>query len=92
MKIRSGEELAKALNERVASKTTDKTIAVMAGMSDIPWELVKMFSLRWDVVDDDDVIVPIINIVMHNAMNKGEDVKVETDGEDVKSEIRYEGR
>ncbi len=73
MKIKSAEELAKALTEHgwVSSKTTEKTIAVMIGMNNIPWDKVKLFSLRWESVG---VIVTVINIMMHSDVEKDKDM------------------
>ena len=68
MRARSAEELAKALKENdwTSSKTTDKTMAIMIGMDSIPWEKVKLFTMRWETVNSE--IVPVINIMMrpHN--------------------------
>lgn len=57
--------LAKALEENdwQASKTTDKTMAIMAGLGGIPWEQVKLFSLDWRVVGGE--IVPHIQMAMY---------------------------
>ena len=88
MKIKSAEELAKALkdNDWVASKTTDKTIAIMAGLGSIPWDKVKIFSLRWDTELSE--IVPIINIMMHshNYKDGEEPDMVEVDVESLMEE------
>ncbi len=64
--------LAKALadNDWVPSKTTDKTMAVMSGLCNIPWDKVKVFTLRW--VDDVGEIVPEINLMMFGEGEKGE--------------------
>ena len=83
MKIRSAEELGKALRENdwVPSKTTDKTMAVMAGMGSIPWEKVKLFTLRWNTESGE--IVPVINIMMHGPdyVKEEDDVEIEIDVE-----------
>ena len=82
-KINSLDGLAKALenNDWVPSKTTEKTIAIMSGLSNIPWDKVKLFTLRWESVGE---IVPFINIMMHGQDEEGEpkiDVEMETNWE-----------
>lgn len=68
--IRSGEELAKALNDNnwTVSKSTDKTIAIMAGMAALPWDIVKLFNVKWATVGGE--IVPIIQIIMKDGNYK----------------------
>jgi hypothetical protein len=75
-KFTSAEGLAKALEENdwVASKTTEKTMAIMAGLDNIPWDKVKLFTLRWEFVGGE--IVPNINLMMY--------------GEEVESEVKID--
>jgi hypothetical protein len=65
MDVTSGVELAKALHENdwTASKSTDKTIAIMSALSELPWNKVKMLSLKWTSVSNE--IVPLLQIAMH---------------------------
>ena len=78
------EELARALreNEWTASKTTDKTMAIMSGLSNIPWDKVKLFTLRWGLTGGE--IVPDMNIMMFRDGEEGEsevEVEMETNWE-----------
>jgi len=92
------EELAKALRENdwVPSKTTDKTMAVMSGLSNIEWDKVKLFTLRWQVVGGE--IVPNVNLMMFGEGEKEViegDIKVELPEEiqsklDSKKEVKEE--
>ena len=76
--VRGMDGLARALldNDWVASKTTEKTMAIMSGMSHVPWDKVKMFHLRWEVVGGE--IVPNVNVMMFGEGEEGEpDIEVE---------------
>lgn len=77
--IKSLDGLAKAMEEQgwTASKTTDKTVALMSGLSNIPWEKVKLFTLRWTTSGGQ--IVPELNIMMFRDGEEFEDSEVEVD-------------
>ncbi len=83
--ITSAESLAKALekNDWVPSKTTEKTIAIMAGLDNIPWDKVKLFTLRWQLTGGE--IVPLINLMMYGEEVEGE-VKIEVELPDEEEE------
>ena len=47
------------------SKSTDKLLAIMTGMSEIDWDKVKEFDLTWQKVDY--VVVPNVKITMKDG-------------------------
>ncbi len=71
-KITTVDGLAEALKDKgwQASKTTDKTMAVMSGLNNIPWERVRVFTLRWGLSGGE--IVPSINLMMFKDGDQGE--------------------
>ena len=77
-KLKSAEALAKALenNDWVPSKTTEKTMAIMSGLTNIPWDRVKLFTLRWEGLGGE--IVPNINLMMMGEVEESE-VKIEVE-------------
>jgi len=85
VKKMDGLSRALAENDWVPSKTTDKTMAIMSGMSDVPWEKVRLFALRWEVVGGE--IVPIVNIMMHGQGDDPNDTKIDVDFPGAKEEI-----
>ena len=65
----TAKELAAALKGRSSSISTDKVIAVMAGLINVPWDRIKMFKLDWKVetLNHDDIVLPVIHIMAHDG-------------------------
>lgn len=71
METNPGSVLAQALMSQGwnNSTSTDKLIALMAGIANIPWEKVKGCKLYWKVydVDGDEFLVPEFMLTMHDG-------------------------
>ena len=71
-RINTTDGLAKALEENdwSSSKSTDKVIAIMSGLRNVPWDKVKLFMLRWEIAAG--IPVPNISLAMHDEGEEGE--------------------
>jgi len=71
-KFKNMDTLAEALesNGWSDSKSTDKVIAIMSGLGNVPWDKVKLFTLRWSLSAG--VSVPDINLLIWGDGEEGE--------------------